>query len=414
MTFEAVNKVEVGLFTEDGVRQVGQLAVAAARKTIFFEYDAAYVENGVELSPFRCPLVPGPRSFDHGLFEGLPGLIYDSLPDGWGRLLLDRQVRKQGVLPQQLSPLDRLVHVGQEAMGALVYSPSRDAKQSIEQLDLDGLARDVEQVLEGHSGEVIEQLLQLNGSSGGARPKAVIGVDQQRQDIVYGKCLDGSNYEPWLVKFPSSVDTSDAGAIEYVYAKMALDAGIQMENIHLFPSNKSPGFFATKRFDRDGDRRIHCHSVCGLLHSDFRTPALDYQDLIRLTTVLTKDVRQSEKMFRLAVFNVLAHNRDDHSKNFSFCMEPTGEWRLSPAYDLTFSSGLGDEQSTMVLGKGKDFQTSDLLRLGSEEGFPASFVQSVIDQTRSSLANWFELASVHDVTPESIRFIQQKLNEVGA
>ena len=134
---------------------------------------------------------------------------------------------------------------------------------------------------------------------------------------------------------------------------MATRSGIAIPETHLFPAKKSAGYFATKRFDRDCPKSLHMHTVCGLLHSDFRSPSLDYQDLIELTTLLTRDVRETEKMFRLAVFNVLAHNRDDHSKNFSFLMNEVGEWQLSPAYDLTFSSGPGGEQSTMVIGEGK-------------------------------------------------------------
>lgn len=178
----------------------------------------------------------------------------------------------------------------------------------------------------------------------------MIGFDTHKQKIVHGVQNLGHDYDPWLVKFPNTTDGKDAGAIESVYAKMAIDAGVEMESVYLFPSQTGPGYFATKRFDRNVDKRVHCHSACGLLHSDFRIPSLDYEDLIELTMVLTKDIREAEKMFRLAVFNVLAHNRDDHSKYFSFVMDSTGSWKLSPAYDLTFASGPNGEQSTMVCG----------------------------------------------------------------
>ena len=412
MTFQPVNKVEVELFIDDEVRPVGQLATTKNR--IYFEFNQSCIERGYELSPIRLPLAPGAKSFDRHTFEGLPGLFYDSLPDGWGRLLLDRKMRELGVPPQQLSPLDRLTHVGKCGMGALVYKPCETGKGKSEPLILDQLAADVQHVLEGESSAVIEELLALNGSSAGARPKAVIAVDQSRQNIIFGSEPVNLNYEPWLVKFANSSDGIDAGAIEYVYAQMASEAGVDMESVHLFPSNKNPGYFATKRFDRENGKRIHCHSVCGLLHSDFRTPSLDYQDLVRLTTILTKDRRQAEKMFRLAVFNVLAHNRDDHSKNFSFRMDSNGEWHLAPAYDLTFSTGINGEQSTMLLGKGKNIQVSDLVRLGLEEDFSRNFIESVLDQTRTSLTNWRQLALNHDVTSSNIRLIQIKIDEVSS
>lgn len=181
----------------------------------------------------------------------------------------------------------------------------------------------------------------------------MIGVDQKRQTLIYGTPDLSDEFEPWLVKFPNVKDGLDAGAIEYIYALMAVRAGIDMMEVHLFPAQKGGGYFATKRFDRKGKKRLHIHSACGLLHSDFRTPSLDYEDLMALTMILTRDVREVEKMFRWAVFNVLAYNRDDHGKNFSFLMDVSGQWRLSPAYDLTFSSGPQGEQSTTVMGEGK-------------------------------------------------------------
>ncbi len=410
MSFQPVNAVQVEIYLGDNIQTVGQLAIAKNR--IYFEFDDAFIRQGIELSPIRLPLTPGPKSFDPYLFEGLPGLFNDSLPDGWGRLLLDRKMRKLDVLPQQLSPLDRLTHVGHNGMGALAYKSCKTTDEMPGELNLDVLASKIEHVIEGDSSDVINELIRLNGSSAGARPKAVIGVDRSKRHVIHGKEPIHPDYEPWLVKFANSTDGQDAGAIEYVYAKMAQDAGIEMESVYLFRSMNNPGYFATKRFDREQGQRIHSHSVCGLLHSDFRTPTLDYQDLIRLTTILTKDTRQAEKMLRLAVFNVLAHNRDDHSKNFSFLMDSTGEWKFAPAYDLTFSQGVNGEQSTMMLGKGKNFQLSELTRLGIEEGFSRPIVDSVIEQTRSSLANWRQLALDHCVEPGNIRLIQKKLNEV--
>lgn len=196
-----------------------------------------------------------------------------------------------------------------------------------------------QEVLDGTSDDVLAELIALNGSSAGARPKALIGVNDKRDHIIHGVHDLPAGYTPWMVKFPNSQDGLDAGAIEYVYALMAKEAGVSMPDVHLFPAKRGTGYFAIKRFDRDGDKRYHMHTACGLLHSDFRTPSLDYEDLVALTGMLTRDVREVEKLYQLAVFNVLAHNRDDHSKNFSYLMDSQGRWKISPAYDLTFSSG---------------------------------------------------------------------------
>jgi serine/threonine-protein kinase HipA len=216
-------------------------------------------------------------------------------------------------------------------------------------------------------------------------------------------------FSPWLVKFPNVQDGADAGAIEYVYGLMALEAGVAMTQTHLFPAQKGAGYFATVRFDREGQSRVHTHTACGALHSDFRTPSLDYEDLLALTGMLTRDVREVEKMFRLAVFNVLAHNRDDHSKNFTFLMSKRGEWKLSPAYDLTFSSGPRGEQSTMVMGEGKTPGIEHLEKLGREAMIAEKRVSEIIEQTRAALSNWEMLAKKHGVTKANIKLISQKL-----
>ncbi len=411
MSFQSVSEIKVELSLGDMVLSVGRLA--SRQNKIYFEYDLEFLERGYEISPFKCPLSPGLKMFNSNLFDGLLGVFYDSLPDGWGRLLVDRKMRSLGVLPQQLSALDRLSYVGESGMGALVYTPGETEYAAQDELNLDSLAIAVEQVLEGEFSEVIEKLISLNGSSAGARPKAMIGVDNCKKRVVHGTQRLGGDYDPWLVKFPNSTDGPDAGVIEYVYARMAIEAGIEIQNVHLFPSQTNPGYFATERFDRNLGKRIHSHSVCGLLHSHFRIPSLDYEDLIELTMVLTKDIREAEKMFRLAVFNVLSHNRNDHSKNFSFLMDSTGDWKLTPAYDLTFSAGPNGEQSTMVLGKGQNIGISDLIKLGVESKFSRSFIDTVIDQTKSALSEWRNLASNYGVRSNNINLIQTKMNETS-
>lgn len=403
-----VKEIKVGFNSGKKILPVGRLAMRDRK--IYFEYDASFIASGIAISPLRLPLQSGVTSFDYHLFEGLPGVFNDSLPDGWGRLLFDRFARSKGILPSDITPLDRLAHVGMSALGALVYEPDHSDDNSNAPINLDALACQSRDVLEGEADDVLAELIALNGSSGGARPKALIGVDDNFENIVHGVSDLPEGYQPWMVKFPNSQDGLDAGAIEYVYALMAMEAGIFMPQVHLFAAQHGAGFFAIKRFDRIGRKRLHMHTACGLLHSDYRTPSLDYEDLIALTSSLTRDVREVEKMYQLAVFNVLAHNRDDHSKNFSFLMDEKGGWQLSPAYDLTFSSGPRGEQSTMVMGEGRNPGQNHLRKLGQEAKLGNARIEEIINQTQSALSKWEELASQYGVSAAAITLIRSKIN----
>jgi serine/threonine-protein kinase HipA len=246
MNFEPINQINISLdFGRGDPVSVGRFALRDGR--IYFEYDGDFIRSGLEISPLRCPLRPGVQTFDPHLFEGLPGVFNDSIPDGWGRLLLDRKARLEGLMPAQLSPLDRLAYVGHSGMGALVYKPDFGPEDAPEVLDLNRLAADAKHVLDGEASDVLQELLRLNGSSAGARPKAMIGVDAKMQNIIRGTQPMPEAFEPWLVKFPNVTDGQDAGAIEYVYALMAVEAGLEMESVHLFPGVGSAGYFATKR-----------------------------------------------------------------------------------------------------------------------------------------------------------------------
>ena len=407
--YVSLTEVKVGLNFGDSTLPVGRLANREGK--IYFEYDPTFLKTGLNISPLRLPSEPGLKTFDPTLFEGLPGVFNDSLPDGWGRLLFDRLLRSRGISVGDISPLDRLAHVGLTGIGALVYEPDYSTQAPKDALSLDVLAAQTQQVLSGEAEEALQELLALNGSSAGARPKAMIGVDEGRKNILQAEHKLPEGYEQWLVKFSNSTDGNDAGAIEYVYSLMAKEAGLEMMPTHLFPASNSAGYFATKRFDRDGRKRLHTHTACGLLHSDFRTPSLDYEDLLTLTGVITRDVREVEKMFRLAVFNVLSHNRDDHSKNFTFLMNEAGDWKLSPAYDLTFSSGPGGEQSTMVMGEGRNPSIEHLTKLGNEAKLNRADIGRIIDQTKHALSQWRSLAKSHDVSQAGINLTAKKMGQ---
>jgi serine/threonine-protein kinase HipA len=288
-------------------------------------------------------------------------------------------------------------------MGALVYAPdySFDTEKSL--LDLDILAQESQQVLAGNSTDMLEELQRLGGSSAGARPKATIGLSPDKQKIIEGAVISDPAYEAWIVKFANSLDGEDAGAVEYVYSLMARLAGIAMTETHLFPASSGAGYFATRRFDRmSHGKRLHMHTACGLLHSDFRTPSLDYADLLKLTMTLTRDVRAAQEMFCLAVFNLFSHNRDDHSKNFSYLMDEQGVWRLAPAYDLTFSPGPRGEQSTMIGGEGRNPNAGHLLKLAHHADLKPAQANEIIEQVRDALTQWNMLACEAGVARETI------------
>jgi serine/threonine-protein kinase HipA len=407
-TIKSVNQIKVGL--DFGKKRVAVGRLAVRERTVYFEYERSFIEQNLEISPIRLPLRTGLQSFDNTLFEGLPGVFNDCLPDGWGRLLFDRFARTQGFLPTDITPLDRLAYIGSHGLGALIYKPDFGLDAQNDSINLDKLSEEVQGVFDGESSDLLTNLIALNGSSAGARPKALIGVNEPRDHVIHGLSTLPEGYEPWMVKFSNTQDGIDAGVIEYVYALLAQDAGINMPDVHLFTANKGPGYFATKRFDRVGSKRYHMHTACGLLHSDFRTPSLDYEDLLTLTGMLTRDVREVEKAFRLAAFNVLTHNRDDHSKNFSFLMDEDGHWQFSPAYDLTFSSGPGGEQSTTVMGEGKNPGVTHLLKLAKEINIKKSKAEEIVEQIQSSLENWTELATNYGVSNANIKLIQSKLN----
>jgi serine/threonine-protein kinase HipA len=411
MIFKQVSTIKVGIDFGSGPLYVGRLAIR--ERIVYFEYERSFIERGLEISPLRLPLQPGLKRLDAALFDGLPGVFNDSLPDGWGRLLFDRALRAQGLMPAQATPLDRLAYVGTSGMGALTYEPAMEPGSGSHDINLDWLASQALEVLEGQADEVIGELLALNGSSAGARPKAMIGYNPKTGAMTHARHDLPEGFEPWLVKFPNTQDGKDTGAIEYVYALMARAAGIEMTETHLFPARRGAGFFATRRFDRIGKNRLHTHTASGLLHADHRTPSLDYEDLIALTLRLTRDVRETEKIFRLAVFNVLGHNRDDHAKNFTYLMDAAGNWSFSPAYDLTFSSGPGGEQTTMVEGEGRAPGDTQLLALSKEASLAPEAAKAIIAQTREALSQWTRLAKEHGVSASSVRLIAGRIERTG-
>ena len=352
------------------------------------------------------------RPYDIGVFEGLHGVFHDSLPDGWGRLLVDRRARELGIDPSTLTPLDRLAWVGERGIGALCYEPTIDVwNETLTKLNIDLLASDVHKVLEGKASDVIAELGQLGGSPGGARPKAMVAIDAY-DDAIYGSTIESGTHQHYLVKFLGIDDPIDAANIERAYAEMAQTAGVRVPNTRLISGVDGISYFVSQRFDRAGTERLHAHSASGLLYADFRLPSLDYRDLIALTRALTHDRREVIAMFTLAVFNVLAHNRDDHARQFTFLMAPSGEWKLAPAYDLTFSLGPGGEHSTSVLGRGRHIDIEDLLTLGKSADLTNDESARVLERVALAVADWDRFAREWDVRRASRSRIGRELTMV--
>lgn len=346
-------------------RKVGTLA-KTPNHLAAFEYDAGWLQHGFSISPLSLPLQKGvfvPKGYDP--FEGLFGVFADSLPDGWGRLLVDRMLRKEGIDPEKVDMLSRLAIVGSSGMGALRYQPEKMLSNKVRERSLDELARGCEAVLLTNESDKLDELFELGGSSGGARPKVNYRIDG----------------EEWIVKFASSYDKKEIGLQEYEYSLCAKECGIRMEDTRLMTSEICPGYFATRRFDRVNGKRIPMISASALLETSHRIPNLDYHILMQLTLKLTKDYRQVEQMYRLMCFNVFAHNRDDHSKNFSFLYkENKGIWILAPAYDLTYSNSIGGEHATTVDGNGSNPGRKELLAVAEAIRFDLRKAKTIADE----------------------------------
>ena len=378
-------KLSVYLNTYGIRRMVGLLYENAGR--VFFEYSPDFLQSGIALSPFKLPLKPGVFEDEKRTFDGLFGLFNDSLPDGWGCLLLDRKLRKRGLSYDSITPLSRLSMIGRNPMGALEYEPADEAAEEVGNVELDSLSGEVDKILAGNDSDVLDELLKLNGSSGGARPKIVAYVSDDRQKIIHGGANPPAGFTPWIIKFSERHDKLNSGETEYRYSLAAKEAGIDMPPTHLFPSKNGGGYFGVQRFDRTPQGKVHVHTACGLLHASHRFSCLDYENLLKLTLVLTRDITQAEEMVRRMVFNVKSGNRDDHSKNFSFLLNKNFEWRLAPAYDLTPSAGINGEQTAMVNGKGRNITDEDLIAAAKVADIPASAVRSIIITVESALKN---------------------------
>ncbi len=389
---------------------VGTLAEHDRRT--YFEYDAAWLARGTELSPFTLPARPGLIEHTDREFGPLPGLFDDSLPDGWGLLLMDRHFRRLGIDPALVSPLDRLAYLGTRTMGSLTYHPPTDREDVDSSVfDLHELSSQAQAVHAGDATEVLPQLLHAGGSPGGARPKVLVGYAPDTGEIVSGEGDLPEGFEHWIVKFAAREEAADAGPVEYAYSRMAEAAGLDMPETRLFETVEGDRFFGVRRFDRgSNNRRWHVHTFGNLIHADFRIPSCDYSELLKATAILTRNHQCVRRAFRLMAFNVLAHNRDDHVKNFAFRLDDEADdWSLAPAYDLTFAAGPGGEHTTTVRGEGKAPTAKHMLELAAELDLERSAAEAMIDEVRQAVAYWPRWADEAGVSTEATRRIGYRL-----
>ena len=306
--------------------------------------------------------------------DGVFGVFADSLPDGWGRLLVDRMLSSNGIDPARLSPLARLSIVGSTGAGALEYEPETVVSHRFDSVDLDRLSEECRRILETEYSDDLNRLFALGGSSGGARPKILTTIDG----------------EDWIIKFPSSYDSKDVGKQEYELSLLARECGIAFPESRLFESETCGGCFGVKRFDRvsggaEGSQKVFMASAGALLETSHRILNLSYEMLFRLTAVLTGSMRDIEQFYRLMCFNVLVGNRDDHSKNFSYLYGDQTGWALSPAYDITVNPGMYGEHATTVNGKGKQISAADLVEVGVSAGLSSARAMQIEQDLRAAV-----------------------------
>ena len=359
------NKLEVSFHGQN----VGTLAETADHR-IAFAYTQEWLRSGFPISPFSLPLKPDVFVPSSMRFGGLFGVFADSLPDAWGQLLMNRMLQRRGVNIDEVGQLTRLAIIGDSGMGALCYQPVWEAWQPQELADLDALAQECQRILNWEETQDADRMFALAGSSGGARPKVMT--------------------EEWIIKFPASTEDQDSGIMEKAYMDCAEYCGIVVPETRLLPSKRCGGYFSVRRFDRtlgaDGIlQRHHMLTAAAILEVDWRLPSMDYHTLMKLTKILCRDRRDEvEQMYRRMCFNVFAHNRDDHSKNFSFLYnEKKDQWSLSPAYDLTWSSTYYGEHTTTVDGNGRDPGMAELLTVGKTAGLPVKRCRDIAEEIQT-------------------------------
>ncbi|PVZ64497.1 type II toxin-antitoxin system HipA family toxin [Pelagibaculum spongiae] len=418
MSFKPIQKLSVHRTLSTG-EKVAVGTLAQNRQGVFFQYHPEYLSQFGNLSPFLLPGNDQLHLADRDIHQGLHGVFADSLPDGWGLLLQDRVFRQHGILPAQVTAMDRLAFVGQQAIGALSYSPVVDFDTTgQETTDLASLGLQAQAVFDGQTDKVLAALVAA-GSSGGARPKAQIYTNAADPGQSRTRSITGD--DGWLIKFTSAnlALGHEEGLCEAAYLDLAAQADLQPPQWKLLDAPKQSGakaWLAVKRFDwiNQGPQktagRLHMHSACGLLNADFRMPSLDYSDLIKASRQLCKSPATGRLIFRRAIFNLFAANQDDHSKNWAFLQDDQGRWQPAPFFDVTYSPHPFNQHATAFSGFGKAPPLKSIQKLASSAGFSNwKAAQQEILHIVDTVANFQKTAQQYEVKKSTIKLIHKTL-----
>ena len=417
--FAPVRRLEVWRRLSTGSKTlVGVLA--QNRQGVFFQYDHGYLSRHPSLSPFTLPFDAGLHLAPPSPHEGLHGVFADSLPDGWGRLLMDRIFRQRSIVSNQLTAMDRLAHVGERGLGALEYQPGPEHSARGEtRVDIWEAGEQARAVFDAER-EDVPTALAFGVSSGGARPKIEVYLPADG-DPSQARLRPEPGFEAWLVKFTSTSLPlgHEEGLCEAAYLTMAKEAGIETPEWRLLRGTSShtgqPSvWLALKRFDcsaRGG--RFHLHSLAGLLDADFRAPTMDYEDLIKASQALCASAAVGRTQFARAVFNLLAANQDDHTRNWAFLQDDDGNWRPAPFYDVTFSPNPRGEHMTAFLGHGNDPPLDAMRQLAAQANFADwRHAREIIERVAEAISRWDRIAADLGVRLETRRLVERRLNEV--
>ena len=395
-----------------------------------FEYEPSFERLGLNLSPILMPLNPHRSyqftSISKDTFMGLPGLLADALPDAYGKALLDRWLATIG--RSFANPVERLCYQGKRSMGALEFEPAQDTfLEKDTRIEIDSLVEVAREALNQKSKldtnlsqdrkEALINIIKVGTSAGGQRAKAVIAYNEKTQEVRSGQIDAPEGFEHWLLKLDGVTnqelgDPKFYGLIEYAYYLMAKDAGIEMMPCRILPEN-GRSHFMTKRFDRVGGKeKLHMQTLCGIAHYDYKMlRAYSYEQAFLVMRQLRLPYFQAEEMFRRMIFNVVARNQDDHTKNISFLMDKTGKWRLSPAYDISWSynpEGKWTSQHQMSINnKWSDFTMDDLLTVAASMNIKSP--REIIEKTIDVVAHWPVYAASLGIPKDTIEVINSTL-----
>lgn len=396
---------------------VARLNYDTASATGYFDWTDAARMHGMALSPLMLPLDTGvwsSRSMPSlpAEYQGLPGLLNDALPDGWGLYLMDKALARLKVRPGHISPAMRLAYLANRSWGALTFRPALEDDHD-DELSLSQLGLDVEAAVEGHIDDVSDEVLRAGSSPQGARPKVMVDLsdDHRRAAVTTGAPKQG--YAPWLIKFAGRDEPLDAPIVELAYMQSARAAGLDVMESVLLDIHGKPAF-ATRRFDRAGDARVLTHSLGGLIHFSHRAIGLDYAHIAEVMTALSVPEISYRQAFRRAVFNAAMSVRDDHAKNFAFVLDASSQWDISPAFDLTYMDGPGGHHTlTFAEGTTRDPTREDLLRLAGHYRVDPVDAGLMIDEVVDVATQASALARGLGASVATVAPMQRRLQEIA-